>query len=150
MLFLTIFYIASLSVCFVVIAHGTPIGTPVPFHVHSLSRDSRGAMNSKHAAKDLDASAPSVSKSSPVFSRKSSDGDHSILNKDDNLSPIRPADWIGNYGQHTHDIYYSLVQASMYILCFRALSVARTQGGVEFLRQCNWQRILRSTLRPWR
>jgi hypothetical protein len=53
-------------------------------------------------------------------------------------------------GRRAHDIFYTLVQATMYILCFRALAVARTQGGNEFLRSCNWMRVLCSGLRPLR
>ena len=52
--------------------------------------------------------------------------------------------------RRAHDIYYTLVQAAMYILCFRALAVARTQGGTEFLRRCDWKRTLSSPLRPLR
>ena len=52
--------------------------------------------------------------------------------------------------RRAHDIYYTLVQAAMYILCFRALAVARTQGGTEFLRRCDWTRTLSSPLKPLR
>lgn len=47
-----------------------------------------------------------------------------------------------------HGPFYSLCQAAFYIFTFRSKSLIEMEGGIEFLRQLNFERVITSRLNP--
>ena len=55
-----------------------------------------------------------------------------------------------NPGDTGHLVFYCVMQAVCYILCFTSKRFEQEKNGVQFLRSWDWTRILNSPLDPLR